>query len=152
MNNSTIIKAKLNNSINVSSWLVSEMYTSSKRPRIEYISDLYLRHCRLRHINQNRINKMWGDGLLEVSASDSLSTCESWLLGKMIKSPFTKKGERALELLSLIHIDVCEPMTVSVRGGYRYFITFTDDLSRYGYVFWDINLNRLKCSTDIVMK
>ena len=26
-------------------------------------------------------------------------------------------------------------MIVSARGGYRYFITFTDDLSRYGYVF-----------------
>ena len=26
-------------------------------------------------------------------------------------------------------------MTVSARGGYRYFITFTDDLSRYGYVY-----------------
>ena len=26
-------------------------------------------------------------------------------------------------------------MIVSVKGGYRYFITFTDKLSRYGYVF-----------------
>ena len=26
-------------------------------------------------------------------------------------------------------------MTVSARGGYMYFITFIDDLSRYGYVF-----------------
>ena len=26
-------------------------------------------------------------------------------------------------------------MSVEARGGYRYFLTFTDDLSRYGYVF-----------------
>ena len=55
--------------------------------------------------------------------------------GKMIKSPFTGKGERASELLGLIHYDVCGPMSSSARGGYFYFITFTDDLSRYGYVY-----------------
>ena len=26
-------------------------------------------------------------------------------------------------------------MSSSARGGYFYFITFTDDLSRYGYVY-----------------
>ena len=26
-------------------------------------------------------------------------------------------------------------MNVEVRGGYRYFLTFTDDLSRYGYIY-----------------
>ena len=26
-------------------------------------------------------------------------------------------------------------MSVDARGGYRYFLTFTDDLSRYGYVY-----------------
>ena len=99
------------------------------------VNDLYLWHCRLSHINQNRINKMPGESLFEVSDSDSLPTCESYLLGKMTKSPFTENGERAIELLSPIHTDACRPLIVSARGGYRYFITFTDDLSRYGYVF-----------------
>ena len=26
-------------------------------------------------------------------------------------------------------------MNVEARGGYRYFLTFTDDLSRYGYIY-----------------
>jgi hypothetical protein len=26
-------------------------------------------------------------------------------------------------------------MSISTRGGYRYFLTFTDDFSRYGYVY-----------------
>ena len=37
-------------------------------------------------------------------------------------------------LLGLIHLDVCGPMIVSAKGRYRYLITFTDELSRYGYV------------------
>ena len=26
-------------------------------------------------------------------------------------------------------------MSIEARGGYRYFLTFTDDLSRYGYIY-----------------
>ena len=42
--------------------------------------------------------------------------------------------ERATNLLEVIHT-VCGPMSVEARGGYRYVLTLTDDLSRYGYVY-----------------
>ena len=54
----------------------------------------------------------------------------------MIKSPFKRKGERASDILGLIHTDVCGPMNISTRRGYFYFITFINDLSRYGYVYF----------------
>ena len=38
-------------------------------------------------------------------------------------------------MLEIIHTDVCGPMNIEARGGYRYFLTFTDDLSRYEYVY-----------------
>ena len=53
----------------------------------------------------------------------------------MSKSPFTKKGEQASEVLGLIHTDVYGPINISVRDGYVYFTTFIDDLSRYGNVY-----------------
>ena len=65
----------------------------------------------------------------------SIHVCGFYLTSKLTKSPFKKKGERAKDLLELIHSDVCGPMSQSARGGYRYFITFTDDFSRYGYVY-----------------
>lgn len=34
-----------------------------------------------------------------------------------------------------MHTNVCGPMNVPARGGYEYFITFTNDYSRYGYVY-----------------
>ena len=43
--------------------------------------------------------------------------------------------ERATDLLEIIHTDVCGPMNIEARGGYHYFLTFTDDLSRYGYIY-----------------
>ncbi|KAK8633903.1 hypothetical protein V6N13_014737 [Hibiscus sabdariffa] len=54
---------------------------------------------------------------------------------KMTKAPFNGKGERASDLLGLIHSDVCGPMNTQARGGFHYFITFTDDFSRYGYIY-----------------
>ena len=52
----------------------------------------------------------------------------------MTKAPFTGQGERATERLGLVHSDVCGPMRTMARGELYYFITFTDDFSRYGYV------------------
>ena len=43
--------------------------------------------------------------------------------------------ERANDLLEIIHTDVCGPMSVEARERYHYFLTFTDDLSRYGYIY-----------------
>ncbi|KAK8715561.1 hypothetical protein V6N13_042892 [Hibiscus sabdariffa] len=53
----------------------------------------------------------------------------------MAKAPFNGKGERASDLLGLIHSDVCGPMNTQARGGLQYFITFTDDFSRYVYIY-----------------
>ena len=53
----------------------------------------------------------------------------------MTKAPFSKVGERSNDLLELIHSDVCGPMSIEARGGYHYFVTFTDDYSRYGYIY-----------------
>ena len=77
-----------------------------------------------------RMKKLHTDGLLE-----SLDACEPCLMGKMTKTPFSGTMERATDLLEIIHTDVCGPMSVEARGEYRYFLTFTDDLSRYGYIY-----------------
>ena len=53
----------------------------------------------------------------------------------MTKAPFAGHSERASDLLGLIHTEVCGPISSISRGGYQYFITFTDDFSRYGYIY-----------------
>ena len=40
--------------------------------------------------------------------------------------------KRATDLLEIIHTDVCGPMNVVARGGYRYFLNFTDHLADMG--------------------
>ena len=38
----------------------------------------------------------------------------------MVMLPFVRHGERATELLALVHTDVCGPFDMQVRGGYAY--------------------------------
>src|SRR4051812_44906799 len=55
--------------------------------------------------------------------------------GKNDKDSIQWNNEHVDDLLDIIHKDVCGPMNVSTRNGLRYFVTFTDDLSRYGYIY-----------------
>ncbi|KAK9003614.1 hypothetical protein V6N11_084253 [Hibiscus sabdariffa] len=108
---------------------------NTKRLKTNDSNQTYLWHCRLGHISERRISKLHKDGLLDPFVFEQLDVCESCLLGKMTKAPFSGKGERASDLLGLIHSDVCGPMNTQARGGYQYFIMFTDDFSRYGYIY-----------------
>jgi transposase InsO family protein len=95
----------------------------------------FLWHCRLGHIGKKRMKRLQSNGVLPSFDFESFDTCEACLMGKMTKTPFTGHPERAGELLEIIHSDVCGPMNTAAGGGYFYFVTFTDDLSRYGYIY-----------------
>ena len=107
----------------------------AKRCKVNNDRATYFWHCRLGHIGVKRMKKLHADGLLESLDYESLDACEPRLMGKMTKTPFSGTMGRAIDLLEIIHNDVCGPMSVEARGGYRYFLTFTDDLSRYGYIY-----------------
>ncbi|WVZ85239.1 LOW QUALITY PROTEIN: hypothetical protein U9M48_032186 [Paspalum notatum var. saurae] len=102
---------------------------NAKRLKPSDLNPAYIWHCRLGHINKKRVEKLPRDGLLDSFDYESFETCESCLLGKMTKAPFTGQGERASKLLALVHTDVCGPMSSVARGDFQYFITFTDDFS-----------------------
>ncbi|GJT70998.1 retrotransposon protein, putative, ty1-copia subclass [Tanacetum coccineum] len=53
----------------------------------------------------------------------------------MTRKSFPHRPERATDLLGIIHTDVCGLLKHVSRQGAGYFITFTDDYSRYGYVY-----------------
>ncbi|GKC65264.1 retrotransposon protein, putative, ty1-copia subclass [Tanacetum coccineum] len=89
----------------------------------------------LAHIGKTRIEHASREGLLENIDEESFDKCESCISGKMTKKPFNKNIERATDLLGLIHTDVCGPLRHVSRKGASYFLTFTDDFSRYGYVY-----------------
>ena len=98
------------------------------------INQTQLWHLRLGHINLKRIQRLVSCGPLATLTLEQLPLCQNCIQGKMTKRSFTAKGVRAQGCLDLIHSDVCGSFRVHARGSYEYFITFTDDYSRYGYV------------------
>ena len=107
----------------------------TKRCEVNNDSATYLWHCRLGHIGVKCMKKLNVDGLLESLDYESFDTCEPCLMGKMTKTLFSGTMERGNDLLEITHTDVCGPMSVKAHGKYRYFLNFTDDLSRYGYIY-----------------
>ncbi|GJX64762.1 retrotransposon protein, putative, ty1-copia subclass [Tanacetum coccineum] len=92
-------------------------------------------HSRLGHVNKKRIAQLQKDEVLESFDFKSDDVCESCLLGKMTKSPFIGTCEKGEGLLDLVHTDVCGPFRSAIKDGKRYYITLTNDFSRYGYVY-----------------
>ena len=107
----------------------------AKRCKVNNDSATYLWQCRLGHIGVKRMKKIHVDGFLESLDYESLDASEPYLMGKMTKTPFSGTMKQATDLLEIIHTDVYGPMSVQAHGKHRYFLTFTDDLSRYGYIY-----------------
>nr|GEY88208.1 retrotransposon protein, putative, Ty1-copia subclass [Tanacetum cinerariifolium] len=107
---------------------------SNKRAKLDLDSAL-LWHCRLGHIIKKRIEKLQHDGLLDSSDLRDFEKCVSCMSGKMARKPYTHQVERAKDLLGLIHTKVCGLFKIMSRQGASYFVTFTDNFSRYGYVY-----------------
>ncbi|GJU82810.1 retrotransposon protein, putative, ty1-copia subclass [Tanacetum coccineum] len=93
----------------------SSIYTvSNKKAKIDLDSAL-LWHCCLGHISKKRIEKLQHDGLLNSTDLRAFEKCVSCMSGKMERKPYTHQ--------------------IMSRQGARYFVTYTDDFSRYGYVY-----------------
>ncbi|GJW22839.1 retrotransposon protein, putative, ty1-copia subclass [Tanacetum coccineum] len=85
--------------------------------------------------NRKCIAKLQHDGLLKSIDDESFDVCVSCISSKMARKPFTHASERADDLLGLIRSDVCGLFRTTSREAAKYYVTFTDDFSRYGYVY-----------------
>nr|GEW47223.1 retrotransposon protein, putative, Ty1-copia subclass [Tanacetum cinerariifolium] len=126
-----IFEIDLSNSLTIEGFIYA---VSNKRAKLDLDSAL-LWHCRLGHISKKRIEKLQHDGLLNSSDLRAFEKCVSCMSEKMARKPYTHQLERAKYLLGLIHTDVCGPFKIISRQGASYFVTFTNDFSRYGYVY-----------------
>ncbi|KAL0413264.1 UNVERIFIED_CONTAM: hypothetical protein Sradi_1528100 [Sesamum radiatum] len=115
--------------------LSNSIMTAQHKRKVDNHENAQIWHARLGHISKDRIRRLVDSKNLEIDNLDHLPTCESCLKGKMTKKPFVGQSAIANGLLDLVHTDVCGPLSIPARGGFSYFITFTDDNSRYGYVY-----------------
>ena len=82
-----------------------------------------------------------------VSAMPSLSSCMSisnkhvqhhckhCLIGKMHRLPFPHSQFQSTQPLELVHSDVWGPAPVNSNNGYKYYLLFVDDFSKFSWLF-----------------
>jgi hypothetical protein len=63
-----------------------------------------------------------------------LEQCRECIKGKYTKK-IKKDAKRSIGILQIIHTDICGPFPMKSMDGYDSFITFTDDYSRFGYIY-----------------
>ncbi|KAI5338099.1 hypothetical protein L3X38_017370 [Prunus dulcis] len=92
-------------------------------------------HKRLGYVSKERMNLLSKESILPpLNHHEQDKTCIECAKGKLTN--LIKKGAIGSEkLLEIIHTDICGPFPVDTHDGFRYFITFTNDFSRYGYVY-----------------
>ena len=95
----------------------------------------FLWHQRLGHISKERIMRLVKNEILPQLDFDDWEICVDCIKGKQTKHVSKFPATRSTEPLQLIHTDICGPFDVPTWSDEKYFITFTDDFSRYGYVY-----------------
>lgn len=73
--------------------------------------------------------------MLLLKAMKKMNFCEACKFEKSYKLPFNLSVFHASKPLELVHTDLWGPFPVLSSNGYRYYIAFLDDYSRYTWIF-----------------
>lgn len=84
-------------------------------------------HRILAHRNLSDIRKLD----FEIEPCKCSDFCESCAIGKLKRTPFPKQSLSQSKTHEVITSDVWGPNPISSRGGYNYFITLTDESTKY---------------------
>ena len=74
-------------------------------------------------------------GLPEFS-NEQQGVCRGCALGEHAKAVFPSNKHRVKEILDLIHLNVCGPMSVASTLGGSYYVSFIDDFSRKTWIYF----------------
>ena len=98
-------------------------------------SSSYLWHKRLGHISKERIERLVKNKILLNLDFTDFGICVDCIKGKHTSHTNKNSATRSTQLLEIIHTDISGPYDIPSFGGEKYFITFIDDFSRYGYIY-----------------
>jgi len=95
-------------------------------------------HKCLGHLGHDQLARLAKENLVdaltvELPAQSPLYV--SCLDGKQKCFPFSHTGTHCSELLELVHLDLHGPLLVSTQSGFRYWISFIDDMSHFRCVY-----------------
>ena len=91
-------------------------------------------HKRLGHISRRRIERLVSDEILEPLDFTNFNVGVNCIKEKQTNER-TFEANKTLNVLELIHTDICGPFALLAWNDQQYFITFIDDFSIYEYIY-----------------
>ena len=95
-------------------------------------------HRRFGHLGEQNLQRIAREKLVKqfnYNSSKPIGFCETCIGGKHHRTPFASSITQTTEVLEIVHSDVCGKMQEKSLGGAEYFLTFTDDKTRYTWVY-----------------
>jgi len=106
----------------------AQVYVASR------VEKLQVWHERLGHQNKQYVEKYLKKHGIAYAKDNQI--CEACILGKQHRLSFGSRTNAAMKPGDLIHADVCGPMQEGSFKGYRYFVNFKDEFSKYRCVYF----------------
>ncbi|KAK9947388.1 hypothetical protein M0R45_003016 [Rubus argutus] len=119
--------------------------TSTTTSHAAFVSKIVphsLWHKRFGHPSKEVVHSMLNKSRLP-SGSDATTTCEDCLLGKFKKLPFSDSHTRSVNPFEIVHSDVWGPSPHLSLDGFKYYVLFIDDCTRYCWIFPMKNKNEV---------
>ena len=101
---------------------------------VSKIETLQVWHERLGHQNKQYVEKYLTKHNINYLKDNQF--CEGCALGKQHRLSFGTRVNSVQKAGDLIHADTCGPMEEESFSGYRYFVCFKDDYSKYRHVYF----------------
>ena len=111
----------------------SSVDVNRKQKRAHDASSKLWHYC-LGHISRGRIERLVKNDILPPLEFSDLEQCRECIKEEYVKK-IKKDAKQNAEILQIIHTDIYGPFPVKSVDGYDLFITFTDDHSRYDYIY-----------------
>jgi hypothetical protein len=91
-------------------------------------------HMRLGHPNQDVLQQLLRNKAIVISKT-SHSLCDACQMGKICKLPFASSDFVSSRLLERVHCDLWGPAPVVSSQGFRYYVIFIDNYSRFTWFY-----------------
>ena len=92
-------------------------------------------HNRMNHPHQVVLHQVLLHLKIHTSPASTISFCEACQHGKLRQSSFPVAPQRTSHPFELIHSDVWGPAPFASTNGYKYYVSFVDDYTRYVWVY-----------------
>ncbi|KAL5563628.1 hypothetical protein UlMin_033375 [Ulmus minor] len=99
------------------------------------VSSKEIWHRRLGYPSSKILSKVLANCKEKLNSKSKFHFCDACQFGKSHLLPFPISDSHASQILDLIHTDVWGPAPIQSTSGFRYYMHFLDDHSRYTWIF-----------------